>query len=84
MNSQFIKKHAVEAGAFLRPGYVEQPNGDSVWQEGVLLDHTDIDLRKFAELIVKECAEKIAHNERFNWLDSAQAAKDLLHSFGVK
>lgn len=39
---------------------------------------------KFAELIVKECAEKIAHNEKFNWLDAAQAAKDLKEHFGVE
>ena len=39
---------------------------------------------KFAEGIVSECAEKIAHNEKFNWLDAAQAAKDLKTHFGVK
>ena len=39
---------------------------------------------KFAELIVRECAERIAHNEKFNWLDAAQAAKDLKEHFGVE
>jgi len=38
---------------------------------------------KFADLIIKECAEKIAHNQKFNWLDAAQAAKDLKQHFGV-
>jgi cell division protein FtsX len=41
-------------------------------------------VEKFAELIVKECAERIAHNEKFNWLDAAQAAKDLKEHFGVE
>lgn len=39
---------------------------------------------KLVELIVRECAEKIAHNEKFNWLDAAQAAKDLREHFGVE
>ena len=41
-------------------------------------------LEKFAELIVRECAEQIAHNQKFNWLDAAQAAKDLKQHFGVE
>jgi len=49
-----IKELAVEAGAYLREGYAEQPNGDSVWMPDVRIDHCDMDLKKFAELIVKE------------------------------
>jgi hypothetical protein len=45
-------------------------------------DQEGLDL--FAELIVKECAEQIAHNQKFNWLDAAQAAKDLKQHFGVE
>jgi len=36
-----------------------------------------------AELIVKECAERIAHNQHINWLTAANAAKDLKHHFGI-
>ena len=36
-----------------------------------------------AELIVNECAERVAHNEHINWLTAANAAKDLKHHFGV-
>jgi len=39
---------------------------------------------KFAELIVKECSERIAHNEHINWLTAANAARDLKHHFGLK
>jgi len=38
---------------------------------------------KLAKLIVKECAERIAHNEHINWLTAANAAKDLKHHFGI-
>lgn len=52
--------------------------------DGRGVELNEIDVEKFAELIVKECAEKIAHNKKFNWLDAAQAAKDLKEHFGVE
>jgi hypothetical protein len=52
----------------------QEPDGD--WSLDTIKE-------KFAELIVKECVDKIAHNEKFNWLDAAQAAKDLKEHFGV-
>lgn len=82
MSSQFIKKHAVEAGAFLRPGYVEQPNGDSVWQEGVQIDHTDIDLQKFAELIVKECTNMLPEDSVRN-ADGVHMFYAIREHFGI-
>lgn len=57
MNQQRINELAVEAGAYWRPGYVEQPNGDSVWRERVNVDMVDMDLNKYSRLIVKECAD---------------------------
>ena len=39
---------------------------------------------KFAELIINECAERIAHNQHINWLTAANAAKDLKYYFGIK
>ena len=39
---------------------------------------------KLAELIVKECAARVAHNEHINWLTAANSAKDLKRHFGVK
>ena len=39
---------------------------------------------KLAELIVKECAECVAHNENINWLTAANTAKDIKQHFGVK
>jgi hypothetical protein len=44
----------------------------------------DFNHEHFAELIVRECAEMIAQNQKFNWLDAAQAAKDLKIHFGVE
>jgi hypothetical protein len=49
-----IKELAVEAGAQWRGGYVEQPNGDSVWQDNAKVDIADMDLTNFAELILND------------------------------
>jgi hypothetical protein len=50
-----INELAVKAGAQWREGYVEQPNGDSVWQDRAKVDIADMDLAKFTESIVREC-----------------------------
>ena len=52
-----IKELAVKAGAEPSGGYVEQSNGDSVYSENAYVDPRDIDLEKFAELIVRECCQ---------------------------
>jgi len=62
MMNERIKELAVEAGAYLREGYAEQPNGDSVWMPDVRIDHCDMDLKKFAELIVQECLSIVDSN----------------------
>jgi hypothetical protein len=36
------------------------------------------------QLIIDQCSEQIAHNAKINWLDAAQAAKDLRQHFGVE
>jgi hypothetical protein len=56
-----IKQLALQAGAKLGPYVHEvdllQPDGTYKWDEERHTDTTTIDLEKFAELIVKECAE---------------------------
>ena len=38
---------------------------------------------RFAQLIIKECAESIIHNDKINWLTAAFAAKQMAGKFGV-
>ena len=53
-------------------------------QAGVTIHAGDMFNEKFAELIVRECADHIAHNQHINWLTAANAAKDLKKHFGVE
>ena len=39
---------------------------------------------RFAELLIKACATQVARNLKINWLEAAQAAKDLKEHFGIK
>lgn len=60
--SELIKKLAVEAGATLRPGYVLQENYDSVWTENVRIEHSELDIQKFARLVMKETFDWVVEN----------------------
>ena len=70
-----IRELAKQAGAHWCEGYVEQPNGDSVWQEKAKVDTDEMDLALFAELIVRECAEICLE---------ANDHKNILRHFGVE
>lgn len=59
MNQQRINELAVEAGAYWRDGYVEQPSGDHTWCEKAKVDTVDMDLNKYTKLVLNEC-EKVA------------------------
>lgn len=57
MNQEKINEIAVKSGAYWRDGYSEKSNGDLAWSEKVKVDIVDMDLNKFAELIILECAK---------------------------
>jgi hypothetical protein len=50
-----INELAIQAGGIWQGGYVEQPNGDSVWTDRKFV--VDVDTEQFAELIVRECGK---------------------------
>lgn len=77
-----IKELAVQAGAYLREGYAEQANGDSVWTKDVRIDHCDMDLQKFAELIIQDCADFIENTFDFCG-DEIYAAEKIREHFRV-
>ena len=49
-----IKQLAVQAGATLEKGYIELSDGQLMLSDNVELDKSNMDLEKFAELIVAE------------------------------
>jgi hypothetical protein len=51
-----IRELAVQAGATLEKGYIELSDGQLMLSDNVELDKSNMDLEKFAELIVRECA----------------------------
>ena len=78
-----IRELAVKAGAEPSGGYVEQSNGDSVYSENAYVDPRDIDLEKFAELIVRECA-KVSATKAGVYDKDAFVAKRIKEHFGVE
>ena len=49
-----INELAIQSGGIWRGGHVEQANGDSVWSERASVDPVDIDLEKFAMLVIQD------------------------------
>ncbi len=50
-----IKQFAEQAGAILEKGYIELSDGQLMLSDNVDLDKSNLNLEKFAELIVREC-----------------------------
>lgn len=86
-----ITQLAIKAGAAPEGGYVELDNGDSVYSENAYVDPRDMDVEKFAELIIKECIDICRYHPSNmvtnNW-HGHDVAQDILQRFekhlGVK
>jgi hypothetical protein len=77
-----IRKLAVQAGATLEKGYIELSDGQFMLSDNVDLDTSNMDLEKFAELIVEEVYDYIL-NATFDdepW----PSRKDVKQHFGVE
>jgi hypothetical protein len=53
--SKQINELAIQAGGIWRGGYVDQPNGDSVWTDKKFV--VDVDTEQFARLILANADE---------------------------
>ena len=73
-----IQELAVQAGATLEKGYIELSDGQLMLSDNVELDKSNMDLEKFAELIVRECMT-IAKT----WEDQLEKSKQLSESNAV-
>lgn len=49
-----INELAVQAGGIWQGGHVERPNGDCVYTEQKWVDTVDMDLHKFAMLVIQD------------------------------
>jgi hypothetical protein len=83
-----IEKLAVQAGATLEKGYIELSDGQFMLSDNVDLDKSNMDLEKFAELIVRECIQTI-QNESMNsndeWEYGLRIAQGAIQThFGVE
>jgi hypothetical protein len=74
-----INELAIQAGGIWRGGYVEQPNGDSVWTDRKFV--VDVDTEQFARLLIQECASAV--NSRDD-SDTGFWANIIKQHFGVK
>ncbi len=75
-----IKQFAEQAGAILEKGYIELSDGQLMLSDNVDLDKSNMDLEKFAELIVRECAN-VALWEQGKGYDVGEI---ILKHFGVE
>ena len=71
--NELIEKLSKEANAWYPMGYPSGEGGDAAWQNLVIFERED--LEKFAELIVRECAEICLE---------ANDHKNILQHFGVE
>jgi hypothetical protein len=60
-----IEQLAVRAGATLEKGYIELSDGQFMLSDNIDLDKTNLDLEKFAELIVRECVTTLERHHPF-------------------
>jgi hypothetical protein len=58
MNTR-INELAIQAGGIWRGGFVDHPNGSSVYTDRKFVHGGDMDVEQFARLLVKECSELV-------------------------
>ena len=50
-----INELAIQCGGIWRGGYVDAPNGDSVYTDKKFVDGSELNVTQFAQIIIKEC-----------------------------
>jgi len=58
-----INELAIQCGGIWRGGYVDAPNGDSVYTDKKFVDGSELNVTQFAELIVQECVKILVTGE---------------------
>lgn len=73
-----LQELALQAGATFTKGYIELSDDQLLLSDNADVNHTNIDLAKFAELIVEECAKVAVEAE------STGVARLIMIHFGVE
>ena len=76
-----INELAIQCGGIWRGGYVNVPNGDSVYTDKKFVDGSELNVTQFAELIVQECIHTV---ESHGGMGGAVAGDKIRKQFGVK
>ena len=79
-----IRDLAEQAGGTFIKGYIELSDGQLMLSDGADVDHTNMDLAKFAELIVRECAEVVQEGRWMVPPSQEQLARSIKEHFGVE
>lgn len=83
--NKVIRDFAIQAGAVPGPGYVTDPaTGNSIWTEGARLHTTDLDVEKFAALLISEASAVAWFAEQYNIGMPTPASLQIKEKFGVE
>lgn len=83
--NQLIREFAIQAGAIPGPGYVTDPTtGNSVWTAGARIHTDELDVEKFATLLISEASTIAWFAEQYNIGMPTPASLQIKEKFGVE
>jgi hypothetical protein len=80
-----IEQLAVRAGATLEKGYIELSDGQFMLSDNIDLDKTNLDLEKFAELLISAVMSEVKDEVQFQcgWANAEIVENRVKKEFGV-
>ena len=80
-----IEQLAVRAGATLEKGYIELSDGQLMLADNIDLDKTNLDLEKFAELLISAVMSEVKDEVQFQcgWANAEIVENRVKKEFGV-
>ena len=80
-----IEQLAVRAGATLEKGYIELSDGQLMLADDIDLDKTNLDLEKFAELLISAVMAEVKDEVQFQcgWANAEIVENRVKKEFGV-
>ncbi len=80
-----IEQLAVRAGATLEKGYIELSDGQFMLSDNIDLDKTNLDLEKFAELLISAVMAEVKDEVQFQcgWANAEIVENRVKKEFGV-
>lgn len=80
-----IEQLAVRAGATLEKGYIELSDGQFMLSDNIDLDKTNLDLEKFAELLISAVMAEVKDEVQYQcgWANAEIVENRVKKEFGV-